>query len=678
MNEPMDIAEIESAYARCRDFLLAERNAAGHWVGELSTSALSTATAISGLHQMRQNGGLDDLNVADVSTGQNAEDEPVSIEDLVDQGIRRGCKWLLAHQNADGGFGDTNRSHSNIATTYLVLAAWEMTGFAKEHVQSTRDAWGYVESQGSWDGLRRRYGKDKTFVVPIMSNCALAGLIEWKEIPVLPFEAAWLPQDWYRLAKMPVVSYAVPALVAIGQALHHHAPTRNPLMRGLRNRAKQPTLEVLRRMQPASGGYLEATPLTSFVLMNIAGIGHAKLPVARDCLRFLLDSVLPDGSWPIDTNLATWVTGLSIVSLGRRQQLDIQIGARGGSQSTVEVDHRTVRWLLDCQHKGRHPFTGANPGGWGWTDLSGAVPDADDTPGAILALRQLDLSQPEHARMRHEVLAAIGAGLAWLCQLQNRDGGMPTFCRGWGQLPFDRSGTDLTAHALRAVNACLPDLAEIQRCAGTTEFGKKVPGLRRLNRLVSRGRAYIERQQSQDGSWLPLWFGNQDRAEEDNPIYGTSKVLMAYAELGWVGSPAAQKAIDYLRLSQNADGGWGGGPSVRYPTVSQVNPLAKPTYDESTNRAHNAGSAGSTIEETALGLEALVMCDKQSASRVVDDPTIMFGVKWLSERANPENLATSWPIGFYFAKLWYHERLYPSIFSLGALGAFLREVERSS
>jgi hypothetical protein len=26
------------------------------------------------------------------------------------------------------------------------------------------------------------------------------------------------------------------------------------------------------------------------------------------------------------------------------------------------------------------------------------------------------------------------------------------------------------------------------------------------------------------------------------------------------------------------------------------------------------------------------------------------------------------PIGFYFAKLWYYERLYPMIFTVGALG----------
>ena len=38
-------------------------------------------------------------------------------------------------------------------------------------------------------------------------------------------------------------------------------------------------------------------------------------------------------------------------------------------------------WLLEQQYTERHPYTGADPGGWGWTDLPGSVPDADDTPG---------------------------------------------------------------------------------------------------------------------------------------------------------------------------------------------------------------------------------------------------------------------------------------------------------
>ena len=62
-------------------------------------------------------------------------------------------------------------------------------------------------------------------------TCALAGLVEWREVPRLPFEMACFPQSWYRFLGLPVVSYALPALIAIGQAVHHHRPSWNLLAR---------------------------------------------------------------------------------------------------------------------------------------------------------------------------------------------------------------------------------------------------------------------------------------------------------------------------------------------------------------------------------------------------------------------------------------------------------------
>ena len=41
---------LEAAYQTALAMLLKERTPEGHWVGELSTSALSTATAVMALH----------------------------------------------------------------------------------------------------------------------------------------------------------------------------------------------------------------------------------------------------------------------------------------------------------------------------------------------------------------------------------------------------------------------------------------------------------------------------------------------------------------------------------------------------------------------------------------------------------------------------------------------------
>src|SRR5262249_5067882 len=160
-----------------------------------------------------------------------------------------------------------------------------------------------------------RYGKDRTFSVPILMTSALAGLVSWREVPSLPFELACFPQSWFRFLRIPVVSYALPALIAIGQAVYHHRPPRNPATRLVRRKAIGKSSRVLKKIQPASGGFLEATPLTSFVTLALASVGRGDHPVVAKCVEFLAHSVRPDGSWPIDTNLATWVTTLSINAL---------------------------------------------------------------------------------------------------------------------------------------------------------------------------------------------------------------------------------------------------------------------------------------------------------------------------------------------------------------------------
>src|SRR5262249_1780748 len=145
------------------------------------------------------------------------------------------------------------------------------------------------------------------------------------------------------------------------------------------------------------------------------------------------------------------------------------------------------------------------PGGWAWTPLPGGVPDADDTAGALLALRNL-------GQLDGEIQDAARRGIRWLLGLQNRDGGMPTFCRGWGKLPFDRSGADLTAHALAAWQAWLPQMDAAIRPA--------------IERAMARAKFYLERTQNEDGSWTPLWFGNEHAPEETNLTYGTARTVI--------------------------------------------------------------------------------------------------------------------------------------------------------
>jgi len=616
----LDRERLNRAVARANQELLAAIGPDGHWVGELSSSALSTATAVTALAVVHRE--------AQISNHRSQ--------------IESGLAWLAANQNADGGWGDTVLSLSNLSTTTLCWAAFGAVPEAEEKFAATVRAaarWiaqritakdlphptpaisahaGSGEGEASanidTDQLARavvaRYGKDRTFSVPILTLCALAGrlgsgLDAWKHVIPLPFELAACPHSWFAALRLPVVSYALPALIAIGHVRHRHSPSRNPFARLIRNLTRAATLRKLTTIQPENGGFLEATPLTSFVTMSLAGSGQVNHPVAKRGVEFLVASQRADGSWPIDTNLATWVTTLAVNALG------------DATSGLSPLAPRLHSWLLNQHYRTVHPYTHAAPGGWAWTDLPGGVPDADDTAGALLALRQLG---PIDDATRQAAMA----GVTWLLDLQNRDGGIPTFCRGWGALPFDQSSADITAHAIRAWLAWK---------------GEMPPLLARIDQALGRAVRFLSRTIRPDGSWIPLWFGSQWNTSEENPLYGTARVVAALSQIQQ--SAELERGVAWLAKSQQQDGGWSGGSS------------GKPSVEET----------ALAVEALAESLNVLSNADLRSAAT----QAVQRGTEWLLAHVESGEWTQHSPIGFYFAKLWYYERLYPMIFTVGAL-----------
>lgn len=675
-----------------RSTLLAERNQQGFWEGELSSSALSTATALCALEAY--------LRV------RNDLSDPLR-STLTDM-ITRGRVWLLDHQNDDGGWGDTTKSFTNISTTLLVWGALntsknnagddqtklqgndKLTERIKNAVQRVEQAIERLAGGLTPDvlapAIRARYGKDQTFSVPILMALAATGRLgdpeldnPWKWVPQLPFELASFPRSWFAALQLPVVSYALPALIAIGLVRHRQRPSRNPIARLIRSLATKRTLRVLESIQPSSGGFLEAIPLTSFVAISLIGAGQGGHPVTKQGIEFLINSFRSDGSWAIDTHLATWVSTLSINALSYCDKATPSYCDKACDQDTFwgEAANKSLRWLLEQQYRTVHPYTMAKPGGWSWTPLSGGVPDADDTPGAMLALRAYydrmnedDLaetsesalngstpnkSSPNKTTLSKSTLSeAAQAASKWLLGLQNRDGGIPTFCKGWGTLPFDRSNPDITAHSIRAW------LAWFDLCDAPLQAS--------MRRGIRRAMTFLAKCQRVDGAWIPLWFGNQYAYEELNLTYGTSRVLLAWIAADsrdWLKldpqlaiDQRTDSAVKWLLEAQSLDGGWGG--VIR---------------------------TESSIEETALAIEALAsfaehrsqavgLLNEQLRSRIA--VAIERGVQWLQNKTNNGSDFEPSPIGFYFAKLWYFEKHYPLVYCAAALERTMRLIVKAN
>lgn len=598
---------LRDAITRVSDALLARRVPTGHWEGHLSSSALATATAVTAISTAFRRG-------ASVRDG--------------DRRVAGGIAWLVATRNDDGGWGDTPDSVSNISTTALVWSAltYGETDAARKSAASAA-AWiaraaGGGSPEALAAALASRYRKDRTFSVPILTMCAISGRLgpderAWRLIPQLPFELATVPRRFFGTLRLPVVSYALPALISMGIA-RHRSGGAIPVVTTIRERAAPKALRVLQGLQPKHGGFLEAVPLTAFVTMSLAAGGEVAHPAVEKGLSFLMQSVRADGSWPIDTNLATWGTTLAINAMA---PADLETLLAPNDQDAIR------RYLLEQQWTTEHPYTGAAPGGWAWTHLPGGVPDADDSAGAVLALSRL-------GRDRADVQAAALGGVTWLLDLQNRDGGIPTFCKGWGTLPFDRSSTDLTAHALRAWAAWSEVADERLR--------------RRISQASARAVEFLAKAQRTDGAFVPLWFGNQHEPAEENPVFGTARVIKGLVS---VKGPAAEgsfaiagRARDYLLNAQGPDGGWGGGAGVP-----------------------------STIEETALALAGLAQFPEDAACA----SACARAFEWLErETENFTTFAPS-PIGLYFARLWYAEDLYPVLFTMDAVANLAQRRRRS-
>ena len=81
-------------------------------------------------------------------------------------------------------------------------------------------------------------------------------------------------------------------------------------------------------------------------------------------------------------------------------------------------------------------------------------------------------------------------------------------------------------------------------------------------------------------------------------MYGTSRVLAAYRDLGLADAPECRRGVSYLLSVQNADGGWGGAKDC--PSSVEETALAVEVLFDLTNRERKRSEERTPVERGGL------------------------------------------------------------------------------
>jgi squalene-hopene/tetraprenyl-beta-curcumene cyclase len=385
-------------------------------------------------------------------------------------------------------------------------------------------------------------------------------------------------------------------------------------------------------------------------LVALRSLGYDdESPEAVYCRKQLEDLLLQDRAFGSDRiqpcKSPVWDTAITLRAL------------RGaGTQPENPAIVRAVEWLLDRQvtRPGDWAQTvDAEPGGWCFEYHNDFYPDCDDTAMVLMALREQfrdeqrprDGLPPELRLMtdgavgraeeaRHRValvdrtVQAVDRGLRWLLAMQNDDG-------GWGAFDRNNNRQFLCYVPFADHNAMIdpstPDLTgRVLECLG--KLGRRLG-----DAAVDRAVDYLRRTQEPDGSWFGRWGVNY--------IYGTWQALSGLAEVGTAGDdPAVVAGANWLLAYQQPCGGWGESPK---------------TYADPSLR----GQGPPTASQTAWAVLGLLAAGRQ------DHPAVLRGVRFLVEAQQADGTwheseftGTGFPRVFY---LRYH--YYPIYFPLLAL-----------
>jgi squalene-hopene/tetraprenyl-beta-curcumene cyclase len=631
---------------------------------------------------------------ADASAARAALDAGGELLEATSDAIDRTTGWLLAQQHADGYWCGELEGDTILESEYILLLAW----LGREGTEIARQAANYLVKKqlpsGGWamypGGVPEINGSVKAYFALKLTGhdpragymqraravirdrggadavnsftrfyLALLGQISYRQCPAVPPELVLLPKWWpVHLYRMSAWSRTIVVPLSIMWAfrpsraiaaergireLFVRSPerwgtTRCPglpdslasrawdgffrgadrmvklldrwRVRPLRERGIRAAQKwMIDRFAGSDGlGAIFPPIIWSVVALKCLGYDDHSSEV-RYCHRQLEDLVIREA----DTvrlepcKSPVWDTSIAMRALE---------AARSDSARGALL--RAADWLLskEVRHRGDWAQTvAAEPAGWFFEHRNKFYPDTDDTAMVLMALEHQSgrsgagstapaADEPivladaatdlANARRRVDLMDRVAAasrrGRAWLIAMQNRDG-------GWGAFDRDNDAQFLCHVPFADHNAMIdpstPDLS-----------GRVLEALTRVGpgdegdlwaRAVQRAVDYLRNTQEPDGAWFGRWGVNY--------IYGTWQVLMGLTMAGVRrDDPAVVRGAKWLLACQQSSGGWG---------------ETADSYDDPALRGQGAPTASQTAW-AILGLTAAGLAKDPAASRGVD------------------------------------------------------------
>jgi squalene-hopene/tetraprenyl-beta-curcumene cyclase len=619
-------APVAQAVARATNWLLSNQAEDGYWWGELEADTTLESDYILYLHILGE---------------------------LKSAKVPKLARYIRERQLEDGGWNIFVGGPSEINATVKAYVALRLAGDAATapHLEQAKrriHELGGIEATNSY----------------VRFYLAMVGAVSWSIVPSIPPEVMLLPtwlrvnlyemSSWTRGIVIPLaIVYAhkpewhLPKGITVHELfkapggkprsfawdaqvvswknlflvfdraikLHEKMPWK-PFRKLALKRARQWMKERLERSEGLGTIY---PAMMNSVFALLADGGDTTDPLVAREIRFLERYEIDDGlAIRVQPCISpVWDTAIAMVSLE-------EVGLNPAHPALI----RAERWLLENQILGGGDWQVKNrkaePGGWAFEFENEYYPDVDDTAFVLMALGRV--ADPERERLH----GSIRRGLAWLLSMQNSDG-------GWGAFDHENNLQFLNHIPFADHNAMLdPSTADVTarvvECLGQMGWPANHP-------VIQKAREFLRRDQTEDGSWFGRWGVNY--------VYGTSGVLRALETLGLTRGADCQRAANWLKSVQNADGGFGESIS------SYWDPSLK-------------GKGQSTASQTAWGLIGLL------ATVSPDDPAAERAVMWLVENQNQDGTwdedqftGTGFPCVFY---LKYH--LYRNSFPLYALSRY--------